>query len=85
MVNLTKASRELFSRTRDERFHSFDELLAHCNERRERSSEYWQLSQQLCIEHSPEGLRILNLTNRSFIVAVRVPMRSFSICAVWPV
>ena len=58
MVNLTRASRELFSRTPDERFSSFDSLLAHCNERRERSSEHWQLSQQLCIEHTPEGLRM---------------------------
>ena len=42
MVNLTKASRELFSRTPDERFDSFDSLLAHCQERQERSIEYWQ-------------------------------------------
>ena len=58
MVNLTKASRELFRRTPDERFHSFDALLAHCHERRERSDEYWQLSQDLRIEQQPEGLRL---------------------------
>ena len=58
MVNLTRASRELFRRTPDERFHSFDALLVHCNERRERSDEYWQLSQDLCIEQQPEGLRL---------------------------
>ncbi len=58
MVNLTRASRELFRRTPDERFHSFDALLAHCNERRERSDEYWQLSQDLRIEQQPEGLRL---------------------------
>jgi hypothetical protein len=58
MVNLTRASRELFSRTPDERFSSFDALLAHCHERRERSSEHWQLSQELAIQHTPAGLRM---------------------------
>ncbi|MEM8945895.1 MAG: hypothetical protein AAGD11_12025 [Planctomycetota bacterium] len=50
MVNLTKASRELFQRTPDERFQSFDALLAHCHERREQSTESWQFSQDLRIE-----------------------------------
>jgi len=58
MVNLTKASRELFRRTPDERFHSFDALLAHCHERKERSNEYWQISQNLRIEQSANSLQM---------------------------
>jgi hypothetical protein len=50
MVNLTKASRELFSRTPDERFCSFDALLAHCQERKFQAVEHWQPSQTLHIE-----------------------------------
>jgi hypothetical protein len=58
MVNLTKASRELFRRTPDERFQSFDALLAHCHERRERSTEHWQISQNLRIEQTANGLQM---------------------------
>ena len=58
MVNLTKASRELFSRTPDERFSSFDSLLAHCQQRKERSTEFWQISQNLCIEQTANGLQM---------------------------
>ena len=58
MVNLTKASRELFRRTPDERFQSFDALLAHCHERRERSTEHWQVSQNLRIEQTANGLQM---------------------------
>lgn len=50
MVNLTKASRELFSRTPDERFDSFDALLAHCQERKFEAIEHWQPSQDIRIE-----------------------------------
>ncbi len=50
MVNLTKASRELFSRTPDERFDSFDALLDHCQERKFQAIEHWQPSQSIHIE-----------------------------------
>ena len=50
MVNLTRASRELFSRAPDERFDSFDALLAHCDERKFRAIEHWQPSQSIRIE-----------------------------------
>jgi hypothetical protein len=50
MVNLTKASRELFSRTPDERFDSFDALLAHCQERKFQAIEHWQPSQNIRIQ-----------------------------------
>jgi len=50
MVNLTKASRELFSRAPDERFESFDALLAHCKERKTQAIEHWQPSQAIRIE-----------------------------------
>ena len=58
MVNLTKASRELFRRTPDERFQSFDALLAHCHERCERSTEHWQVSQNLRIEQTANSLQM---------------------------
>ena len=41
MVNLTKASTELFRRTPDERFDSLNSLLVHCNSQREASQENW--------------------------------------------
>ncbi len=50
MVNLTRASRELFSRAPDERFESFDALLAHCQERKFQAIEHWQPSQDIRIE-----------------------------------
>ncbi len=50
MVNLTRASRELFRRSPDERFDSFDALLAHCQERKFQAIEHWQPSQNLRIE-----------------------------------
>jgi hypothetical protein len=50
MVNLTSASRELFRRTPDERFDSFDALLAHCQERKFEAIEHWQPSQAIRID-----------------------------------
>ena len=45
MANLTQASRELFSRSPDERFESLDALYEHCQRGRERSQDRWQLPQ----------------------------------------
>jgi len=47
MVNLTRASRELFSRTPDERFQSLDELRTHCHNERQFSTERWQVPQTM--------------------------------------
>lgn len=47
MVNLTRASRELFRRSPDERFQSLDELRAHCRNEKQFSSELWQLPQTM--------------------------------------
>lgn len=41
MQNLTRASRELFSRSDDECFESLSELSAHCRAKRERSQDRW--------------------------------------------
>lgn len=49
-MNLTQASTELFQRSPDERFDSFDDLFLHCQRRQETSDEYWQPTQ---------GMRIL--------------------------
>jgi hypothetical protein len=48
--NLTRASRELFSRSPDERFETLDDLWRHCREDKERSSERW---------HSPSEIKTL--------------------------
>jgi Domain of unknown function (DUF932) len=58
MVNLTSASRELFRRTPDERFESFDALLAHCQERKFEAVEHWQPSQGIRIEQDAGQLRM---------------------------
>ena len=50
MVNLTRASRELFSRAPDERFDSFDVLLAHCHERKFGAIEHWHPSHDIRLE-----------------------------------
>lgn len=42
MQNLTTASRELFRRTPDEMFSSFDVLHRHCSELRDRSTDCWR-------------------------------------------
>lgn len=47
MVNLTRASRELFRRTPDERFKSLEELRAHCRNEKQFSTERWQLPQTM--------------------------------------
>ena len=47
MVNLTRASRELFSRTPDERFDSFDALLYHCQGRMLGVIGHWQPSHDI--------------------------------------
>lgn len=41
MVNLTRASQELFRRTPDECFESLDTMLAHCRNQQEASMERW--------------------------------------------
>ena len=46
MATLTKASRELFRRSPDERFDSFDGLLASCRNRRYEAEELWTNSLQ---------------------------------------
>src|SRR5687768_380526 len=42
MENLSAASRELFRRTPDEIFSSFDALYAHCCDLKDRSAECWR-------------------------------------------
>jgi len=43
MVDLTKASNELFRRKPDERYETLDELLRHCRDLQEQSQDHWQL------------------------------------------
>ena len=47
MVNLTRASQQLFERSPDERFRSLAELQQHCQREKEFSTDRWQLPQSL--------------------------------------
>ena len=47
MVNLNRASHELFERTPDERFGSLEDLRQHCQQEKDSSYEHWQLPQSL--------------------------------------
>jgi hypothetical protein len=53
MQNLTRASRELFSRTPDETFPSLEALHGHCLREQEESVDYWQSPDRLWTR--PEG------------------------------
>ena len=50
MQNLTRASRELFSRSEDECFESLSALSAHCRAKRERSQDRWHSPTVLATE-----------------------------------
>ncbi len=56
MVNLKRASQQLFSRPEDERFQSFDALQAHCNSMKENSTLRWHLPTE--ITPCPMGLEL---------------------------
>ena len=58
MVNLVQASRELFTRRPDERFSSVQALWAHCQARKERSSDHWFRPQQLEADSIANRLRL---------------------------
>jgi hypothetical protein len=47
MSNLVRASRELFSRTPDETFDSFDQLYQYCSTLQERSIDRWEPPQSV--------------------------------------
>ena len=50
MATLTKAHQELFRRSPDECFESFDDLYRHCVRQREQSRDLWEHPQELSIE-----------------------------------
>ena len=58
MVNLTRASRELFARSPDERFSSLQELMQHCHREQEFSTDLWQLPQSLMPQASAEQVAV---------------------------
>ena len=47
MATLTRASKQLFERSPDERFESLDELRAHCRREKQFSTDHWQPPQNL--------------------------------------
>ena len=66
MVNLTKASRELFRREADERFDTFDALLSFCRKQHEQSSELWQPVDSVETECDDSGALALHVDGASF-------------------
>jgi len=58
MPHLTRASRELFRRSPDERFASLDVLWQHCHSQKEQSLERWETPQRLVPQ---SGENILDL------------------------
>ena len=51
MTNLTKAHEELFRRSPDETFASFDALREHCNRSRSGSEDHWVAAEELVLTH----------------------------------
>ena len=51
MATLTLANQELFRRTPDECFDSFDDLYSHCHKQREDSVDIWERPEQLVLTH----------------------------------
>ena len=51
MAVLMRANSELFRRTPDECFQSFDELDAHCQKQRDESNDVWERPEQLVLTH----------------------------------
>lgn len=73
MNNLTRASNELFRRSPDECFESFDALWAACRESKERSTDRWHQPSEVQVIPAAERLRLrlagadtLNLNDWSF-------------------
>ena len=58
MVHLTRAHKELFRRTPDERFPSLAALSAHCHAQREQSVDRWELPQALRPAATSDFLRL---------------------------
>lgn len=51
MTTLTRANQELFRRTPDESFSTFEDLLEHCKRQRDNSIDVWERPQDLTITH----------------------------------
>src|SRR4051812_24858361 len=58
MVNLTRASHELFGRSPDERFASLNELSEHCDQEKRFSIECWQHPQSLAPQSSGDSVAV---------------------------
>ena len=66
MVELTRASRELFRRAPDERFESVNELWRHCQQVKQGSSECWELPQTLDPDTRGDEVSVLLDEGQSF-------------------
>lgn len=58
MVNLTRASEELFRRSPDERFETLDELIRKCREEKRSSEDRWHLPDQVKLEKLEDSIGI---------------------------
>jgi hypothetical protein len=66
MVELKRASRELFRRSPDERFSTVAELWRHCQQAKQTSSECWELPQSLEPECHGEDVSVVLDDGKSF-------------------
>ncbi|NLX24242.1 MAG: DUF945 domain-containing protein [Phycisphaerae bacterium] len=64
MVNLTRASEELFRRRPDERFASLDDLYRHCSESKQTSSDRWCLPGEIAVHPAQGGLQLSTMGER---------------------
>lgn len=58
MVNLTRASKQLFSRSKDERFESLESLIATCERRRNESEACWHMPGEIDPASLPWGISL---------------------------
>lgn len=62
MIQLTQAHRELFRRSPDETFDSFESLVQHCRQQRERSADHWYRPLEI-LPHGNDARLELKLPN----------------------
>lgn len=58
MATLTRASKELFRRSPDERYQTLPELIRHCEEQKEQSIDRWKLPSEIVPELDGNGITL---------------------------
>ena len=68
MVNLTRASKEMFRRTPDQWFNSLEELRSHCQQQKEASCDRWQPPAELQLANHRDRLAIRGGSEDSYVM-----------------